>query len=130
MHKPLLKIAILLAALAVILGAFGAHALKSMFETSELQTFDTGVRYQMYHSFAIIIAAILYKEFSSKLVILAGKLFFVGIVLFSVSLYALTFVKYIGATSFLWIGAITPLGGIFFVLAWSILFIGIYKNKV
>ncbi|NOU39631.1 MAG: DUF423 domain-containing protein, partial [Ferruginibacter sp.] len=51
MHKPLLKIAILLAALAVILGAFGAHALKSMFETSELQTFDTGVRYQMYHSF-------------------------------------------------------------------------------
>ncbi|NOU39114.1 MAG: DUF423 domain-containing protein [Ferruginibacter sp.] len=120
----------LLAALAVILGAFGAHALKSMFETSELQTFDTGVRYQMYHSFAIIIAAILYKEFSSKLVILAGKLFFVGIVLFSVSLYALTFVKYIGATSFLWIGAITPLGGIFFVLAWSILFIGIYKNKV
>jgi uncharacterized membrane protein YgdD (TMEM256/DUF423 family) len=122
MHKGFLKIGAFLGALTVILGAFAAHTIKSRVTTDVLTVFETGVRYQMYHVFAIFLAAILYKEFPTKNMVWAGKLFLVGIIIFSGSLYLLTYVKAVGADNFLWLGAVTPFGGMAFISGWGLLF--------
>ena len=121
MHKRFLAIGSLLAALAVVLGAFAAHALKTRLTADALYVFETGVRYQMYHAVAIIITGLLYREYPAKNILLAGKFFLWGIILFSGSLYLLTFIKAINANNFLWVGAVTPLGGVFFIGGWVLL---------
>ena len=93
--------------LGVALGAFGAHALKAHLSESALNTFETGVRYQMYHSFAILIAAFFLDR--GNLFQTAGILYVCGIVLFCFSLYLLAI------TGIKWLGAITPLGGLCFL---------------
>jgi uncharacterized membrane protein YgdD (TMEM256/DUF423 family) len=118
MHNKYITIGTLLAAIAVILGAFAAHSLKAILTVESLAVFETGVRYQMYHAFAIIIVGILYKENTSKTLLLAGKLFILGIILFSGSLYLLTAIKAMQANNFLWVGAVTPLGGVCFIVGW------------
>ncbi len=75
MHKKFIITAAFVAALAVILGAFGAHALKEKLSPESLQTFETGVRYQFYHAFALLAVGILYKDFTGKLLQWAGILF-------------------------------------------------------
>ena len=121
MNKRFLKIGTMLAALAVGLGAFGAHALKNLVAPDALVVFETAVRYQMYHAFAIMVTGILFKDFTTKKVLMAGELFLLGIILFSGSLYLLTYIKTIGADNFLWVGAITPLGGVCFIVGWMLL---------
>ena len=128
MHKKYIAIGAMLAGIAVILGAFAAHGLKKILTVQDIAVFETGVRYQMYHAFAIIIVGILYKENYSKKLLLAGKLFMLGIVLFSGSLYLLTAIKYLQTDSFLWIGAITPLGGVCFIAAWLLVCISFWKR--
>jgi uncharacterized membrane protein YgdD (TMEM256/DUF423 family) len=128
MHKEFIQTAALLGALSIILGAFGAHALKEIFTTDLLQVFETAVRYQMYHAFALLAVGILYKELSNKQIKLAGNFFIAGIVLFSGSLYALCFIEYQHLSSLLWIGAITPLGGLCFIIGWLLLFAGTVKK--
>jgi uncharacterized membrane protein YgdD (TMEM256/DUF423 family) len=118
MLRKFIAIGALLAGIAVVLGAFAAHSLKAILTAESLAVFETGVRYQMYHAFAIIIAGILYKENNSKPLLLAGKLFFLGILLFSGSLYLLTAIKAMQANNFLWVGAVTPLGGVAFIIGW------------
>lgn len=121
MHKGFLKAGVLFAAFAVMLGAFAAHAIKSRVSVDTLAVFETGVRYQMYHSLAIIITGILYKEFPFKSIIWAGRLFIAGIILFSTSLYLLTYFKAVENANMLWLGAITPFGGVCFILGWGFL---------
>jgi uncharacterized membrane protein YgdD (TMEM256/DUF423 family) len=128
MHKGFIQTAALLGALSIILGAFGAHALKGIFTADLLQVFETAVRYQMYHAFALLAVGILYKEFSNKQIKLAGNFFIAGVVLFSGSLYALCFIEYQHLSSLLWIGAITPLGGLCFIIGWLLLFTGTVKK--
>jgi uncharacterized membrane protein YgdD (TMEM256/DUF423 family) len=128
MHTNFIKTAALLGALSIILGAFGAHALKEIFTSDILQVYETAVRYQMYHAFALLAAGILYKEFTNKKIKLAGDLFIAGIILFSGSLYALCFIEYQHLSSLLWIGAITPLGGLCFIIGWLLLFAGAVKK--
>jgi uncharacterized membrane protein YgdD (TMEM256/DUF423 family) len=118
MHNKYIVSGALLAAIAVILGAFAAHSLKAILTVESLAVFETSVRYQMYHAFAIIIVGILYKENTSKTLLLAGKLFILGILLFSGSLYLLTAIKAMQANNFLWVGAVTPLGGVCFIAGW------------
>jgi uncharacterized membrane protein YgdD (TMEM256/DUF423 family) len=122
MHKGLLKLGAILGALTVILGAFAAHTIKSRVTPDVLTVFETGVRYQMYHVFAIFLTGILYKEFPTKTMLWGGKLFLIGIIIFSGSLYLLTYVKAIAADNFLWLGAITPFGGVAFIAGWGMLF--------
>jgi uncharacterized membrane protein YgdD (TMEM256/DUF423 family) len=122
MHKGLLKLGAILGGLTVILGAFAAHTIKSRVSADVLTVFETGVRYQMYHVFAIFITAILYKEFPTKSIIWAGKLFLIGIIIFSGSLYLLTYVKAIGANNFFWLGAVTPFGCVALIAGWGLLF--------
>src|SRR5258705_5057919 len=95
------------ALIAIGFGAFGAHALRSRLSTEMLAVFETGVRYQMYHAFAVlIVAAAMGRLGDARLLVIAGWLFVAGVVLFSGSLYALA----LTGTGIL--GAITPIGGL------------------
>ena len=128
MQKSFIKLAAFLGALAVMLGAFAAHGLKQILLPENLQVFETAVRYQFYHVFALLAAGILYKEFANKFMKWAGVLFVAGIVLFSGSLYLLCYVKYQNL-NLNWIGAITPLGGAAFISGWICMFIAVSKKN-
>ncbi len=129
MHKGFLKTATIFGLLAVALGAFAAHSLKQHISDYALSIFETGVRYQFYHVFALITSAILYKEFRNRFVKLSGVLFISGIIIFSGSLYILAFIKAAVLPGYNWIGAITPLGGLCFIAGWIFLFFGIGKQN-
>ena len=102
----------LFAAVGVALGAFGAHGLQSRLSLEHLDTFETAVRYQMYHSFGLLAVSLILWRSTSVWPIVAGWLFLAGILLFSGSLYLLV------ATDRRWLGAITPLGGVSFIAGW------------
>ncbi len=129
MHKAFLQTAAILGALAVALGAFGAHALKKMVPPETVTTFETGVRYQFYHVFALLAVAILFGNFPGKNLQYAGMCFIIGIILFSGSLYALTALQATKTVGLRGIGAITPIGGVFFIVGWVFLFLGVLKGK-
>lgn len=114
----------LLAFLGVAAGAFGAHWLRSFVPADLLAVFETGARYQMYHSFGLIFAALTMSRWPGKLPAAAGALFILGTLLFSGSLYlmALTGVR--------WLGAITPLGGVAFLTGWACLALGVLRAPV
>ena len=99
--------------LSVALGAFGAHGLKTRLPADRLETFETGVRYQMYHALVLLAAGMLTFMFPlSPYPVIAGWLFIAGTLLFSGSLYLLVF------TSKRWFGAIAPVGGLAFIAGW------------
>ena len=129
MHKPFIKTAALLGALSVALGAFGAHALKQLVHDDVISIFETAVRYQFYHVFALLFTGILHRDFTNNLVRWAGIFFVTGIILFSGSLYFLTWFKGAGVVGYNGIGVLTPIGGLSFILGWICLFAGMFKNK-
>ena len=124
MHKIFFQTAALLGALSVALGAFGAHALKKVVDANALATFETGVRYQFYHVFALLALALAYQYLHPALATWAGRLFIAGIVLFSGSLYLLTF----AGAKYKFIGAITPFGGLCFIGGWVLLMVALVKK--
>lgn len=128
MHKGYLTTAALLGALSVALGAFGAHGLKKLVPPETVTTFETGVRYQFYHVFALLAVAILFDKFPGDWMKWAGLLFVIGIVLFSGSLYVLTVLKATNTVGLSGIGAITPLGGLFLIAGWVAMFVAIIKK--
>ncbi len=129
MHKGFIKIAAILGALSVALGAFAAHTLKQRISEDAVNIFETGVRYQFYHVFAVLTTGILYKDYPNKFIKWAGIFFIAGIILFSGSLYLLTYIKGTAIPGFNWVGALAPLGGLSFILGWICLFAGVLKNK-
>lgn len=129
MHKKFLLIGSLLAALAVVLGAFAAHGLKQIAEAETIQTFQTGVQYQMVHALALMITGILAERISSKFLIYAGWFFITGIILFSGSLYLLTLFKTTDMPGLYKPGLVTPIGGISFILGWLFLFLSLWRKK-
>ncbi|PWT75833.1 MAG: DUF423 domain-containing protein [Bacteroidetes bacterium] len=129
MNKNFLAIGSLLGALSVALGAFAAHRLKEVFPADALGIFETGVRYQFYHVFALFIVGILSGHFSGRWINWAGYCFIAGILLFSGSLYALAALKAKDAGELGIVGVITPIGGVFFIVGWLLLFFGISKQK-
>lgn len=128
MHKGFLLTSTLLGALSVALGAFGAHGLKKLVPIETIGTFETGVRYQFYHVFALLAVAILMEKFPGDWMRWAGILFIIGIVLFSGSLYVLTALKATNTVGLTGIGAITPFGGLFLIAGWISMFVGILKK--
>lgn len=130
MHRRFLKTGIFIATLSVLLGAFAAHTLKNLVSDYALEIFETGVRYQFYHAFALILSGILYKEYPGSLLRWAGNLFLTGIILFSGSLYCLAVIKGAVIPGYNWIGAVTPFGGLCFIAGWICLFIGISQKKI
>lgn len=127
MHKNFLITAAFLGALSVILGAFAAHKLKEILEPDVLQVFETAVKYQLYHALALMAVGVLIKEFPVKQLVWSGYFFIAGILLFSGSLYLLCVVKHLHLAA-LWVGAITPLGGVCFIAGWLMIAIGISKS--
>jgi len=116
MANTFLLVGSLVGFLGVAAGAFGAHGLRSRLSPEMLAVFETAVRYQMYHVFALLItAAVMGRLGDARLLTLAGWSFITGIVLFSGSLYALALTGISG------LGAITPLGGLAFLVGWACL---------
>ena len=113
MERLFFLIGSLSGAIAVLLGAFGAHALRDGVPAESLATFETAVRYQMYHAFALIAVAVAASRWpDSALVGVAGWLFVAGTVIFSGSLYLLV------VSGARWLGALTPLGGVALIAGW------------
>lgn len=112
LQRTFVALGALFAGLAVALGAFGAHALRASLAPRDLEIFETGVRYQMYHALALILVGVLWAYRPQSSLLAAGWLFSAGIVIFSGSLYLLVI------TNTRWLGAVTPLGGVAFILAW------------
>ena len=125
MHKPYLITACIFAAIAVILGAFGAHGLKQIVPPETITTFETGVRYQFYHAFALLATGILFDKGKKGWMKFAGISFLTGIILFSGSLYLLTIFKATDTVGLRSIGIITPFGGLFFIAGWIALAIAL-----
>ena len=115
MDKTLLLVGALAGFLAVALGAFVAHALRARLSPEMLAVFETGVRYQMYHALAILLVGLILGRFDGWMIRAAAWAFTAGIVLFSGSLYLLALT---GATI---LGAITPIGGLAFLIGWGLL---------
>ncbi len=118
-----------LAGLAVILGAFGAHGLKQLVPPETVSSYQTGVQYQMYHAFALLAVGILAeRSANASFYNYAGMSFVTGIVLFSGSLYLMASLKAVNKVGLSGIGIITPIGGLFFILGWLLLLIAIVKK--
>ena len=103
------------ALIAVVTGAFAAHALKTRLSPDMFQVFEVAVRYQMYHALGLIAVAWAASQWNSQLIAASGWLFVAGIVIFSGSLYILSL------TGIRWLGAITPIGGVAFIIGWGCL---------
>ena len=125
MHRTFIKIAALAGALSVILGAFGAHTLKKLISVEILATYQTGVTYQFYHTFALLAVGILYKRYQNRWLEWAGRLFIAGMILFSGSLYILTAMQATRQVGLAGFGIITPVGGLLLVAGWICLFLAI-----
>lgn len=128
MHRWFLVTAALIGALSVALGAFAAHGLKQVVPAESVAIFETGVRYQFYHAFALLAVAILYEKYPGGLLQWAGYCFQIGIILFSGSLYALTALKAAETVGISKIGLITPFGGLFFIAGWILMVIAFIRK--
>jgi len=109
--------------LSVALGAFGAHALKAVRDEYHLKIFHTGVEYQFLHTFALALVGVLLSREDSPWLRASGHAFWIGILIFSGSLYLLTLTR-VGK----W-GAVTPIGGTAFLVGWALLFIALWKRS-
>jgi uncharacterized membrane protein YgdD (TMEM256/DUF423 family) len=127
MNKKIILTGILMGALAIILGAFGAHLLKKWLSVEQLVSFETAVRYQMYHAFFLFFLSS-QKELSEKVLKRVYNLTVFGVVLFSGSIYLLA-TNNVTSFDFKIIGFVTPLGGLLLIVAWSYLFFSILKRK-
>jgi uncharacterized membrane protein YgdD (TMEM256/DUF423 family) len=124
MQKTLLVAGALLGGLGVAIGAFGAHALRAaLTESGRTDTFETAVKYQFYHALALLLVGMLYAAFPNRSVLYAGYSMLAGVIVFSGSLYILCL------TGIRWLGAITPLGGVFMILGWGLLLYGIIRKE-
>lgn len=122
MNKKIITTAAFLGMLAIILGAFGAHALKKVLTVDQLATFETGVKYQMYHALFLLFVS-LSNDLTQKSKNIIFNLIILGVVLFSGSIYLLA-TRTIFNIDFSVIGILTPIGGLFLISGWFLL---IYK---
>ena len=107
---------IILIIIGIVLGAFGAHGLKAVLSVEQLTIFQTAVTYQMWHALGLLGIGIIYQQVAkSNLLIWAGWLMFIGIIIFSGSLYLLVLLD------LKWLGMITPIGGVNFIVAWILI---------
>ncbi len=125
MNKTILLAGILLGILGIVIGAFAAHGLKDLIPAESIQTFETGVKYQMYHALFLLSVALM-PMISKKLKATIFYLVLVGVLFFSGSIYGLA-TNNLSGFDFKSIGFITPIGGLLLILAWALLFIGILK---
>ncbi|WP_113654709.1 DUF423 domain-containing protein [Pedobacter namyangjuensis] len=128
MNKRIILTASFFGALAVVLGAFGAHSLKNLVDAYALDIWHKGVEYQFYHVFALLYLST-FARYKNKLIGFSFLFFTLGILLFSGSLYILALKDILNITNTKIIGPITPIGGLFFILGWISLFLAAVKDK-
>ena len=136
MHRRILILGLIFAVLSVLLGAFGAHALKSMVREDKLQIFETGVRYQFIHAVSLIVLGLSManaKKYEHAAIAMqwmkrAATAMTIGIILFSGSLYLLSTNTILPFSVGSWVGPITPIGGLFFITGWTCWGIAIYRG--
>ena len=109
--------------LGVLAGAFGAHVLRGALTDNALNTFETAVRFQMYHALSLLATGLLIERWTSRLIGIAGALFTIGVLFFSGSLYALSLA---GIGTF---GAVAPVGGVSLIAGWTTLIVGIIRHE-
>ena len=126
MENKYFKIGVIFSFTSVILGAFGAHLLKDLLSATELSSFKTGLRYQMFHALGIIILSLNQDKFTNKLNRVLQIMSF-GVVLFSFSIYLLSLQNILNI-SLSFLGVITPIGGLFLITSWTLLFFIVKKN--
>ncbi|WP_085993998.1 DUF423 domain-containing protein [Oceanobacillus senegalensis] len=121
-----MKVFIIIAAIngfiAVALGAFGAHGLEGKLTEKQLGTWETAVQYQMFHTVALLVTGLILAKFESSALTWAGWMFFIGIIIFSGSLYAYS------VTGIKTFGMITPIGGVAFLAGWVLLCVSVFRN--
>ena len=127
--RILILIASVLGCTAVIMGAFGSHALSSQLGPKSMHSYETAVHYQFYHTIAIFITALLYRSFRIKGIFWIGLFFFGGICLFSGSLYLLSMRDIIGIESTAILGPLTPVGGLALMGSWAAIFFTVIRIK-
>jgi uncharacterized membrane protein YgdD (TMEM256/DUF423 family) len=127
MERKITSVAVILGIMAIILGAFGAHALKKQLTAEELVTFETGVKYQMYHALFLLFLGLttLVNEKRKKTIF---QLVIFGVIFFSGSIYLLA-TKTITGIDFKPMGILTPIGGALLILGWTVLLWQILKDK-
>ena len=123
------KINLFLGMISVILGAFAAHSLKSQIEPEQIITFQTGVRYQFMHVFAGLFAYLYYKQYPHKLINIGAWFFLIGIGLFSGSLYLLSCRNILNIEHWNFLGPLTPIGGLCFVIGWLMILFASFNSK-
>ena len=127
MDRKIISTGAVLGMVAIILGAFGAHALKKVLSLEQLSTFETGVKYQMYHAlFLLFVGTNQSIALKAKKIIL--NLVVVGILFFSGSIYLLA-TNHLTSFDFRFFGFVTPIGGFLLIIAWLCLFVAIFKKK-
>jgi uncharacterized membrane protein YgdD (TMEM256/DUF423 family) len=127
MDKKIISTGAIFGMVAILLGAFGAHALKKVLSLEQLSTFETGVRYQMYQAFFLLFIGLM-TDLSQKAKKTIYNLVLFGVILFSGSIYLLA-TNTLTSFDFKAIGFVTPIGGLLLILAWGILFLNIIKKK-
>ena len=121
------SVAALMGITAIILGAFGAHALKKQLTVEQLGSFETGVKYQMYHALFLLFLG-MNTFLNEKVKKTVFQLVIFGVFFFSGSIYLLT-TKQITGVDFKFIGIVTPIGGVLLIMAWSVLFWNVWRAK-
>lgn len=129
MNKRFLIAAAIFGALAVVAGAFLAHQLKQKMPPTAVEVYETAVRYQFYHVFALMVCSILSEKFEGIQIRLAGIFFMVGILFFSGSLYSISGLMANGLAVPFTLGILTPLGGFSFILGWVFLTLAISTKR-
>jgi uncharacterized membrane protein YgdD (TMEM256/DUF423 family) len=129
MNKRFLITAAILGALAVVAGAFLAHQLKQKMSPAVVEVYETAVRYQFYHVFALLACGILSEKFAGSQIRLAGNFFIVGILFFSGSLYSISGLMTNGISVPFAVGILTPLGGFSLILGWVFLTVAISTKR-
>ncbi|RBN49726.1 DUF423 domain-containing protein [Flavobacterium psychrolimnae] len=127
MNKKILSTATILGMIAIILGAFGAHALKKVLSVEQLVTFETGVRYQMYHALFLLFVGLM-NDITPKIKKTIYFLVLTGVILFSGSIYLLA-TNDLTSFDFKTIGFLTPIGGLLLILGWGVLLLSFINNK-
>jgi uncharacterized membrane protein YgdD (TMEM256/DUF423 family) len=127
MERKITSVAALMGITAIILGAFGAHALKKQLSVEQLESFETGVKYQMYHALFLLFLG-MNTFLNEKVKKVVFQLVVFGVFFFSGSIYLLT-TKAITGVDFKFIGIVTPIGGVLLIMAWSVLFWNVWRSK-
>jgi uncharacterized membrane protein YgdD (TMEM256/DUF423 family) len=129
MRKDILIKGGILGMIAVLGGAFGAHALKEILSPEHLASYKTGIQYQIIHAVVLLFLFLMIQKFDSKQFKIAANLIFWGVILFSGSIYILTIKNIIGLEALKFAGPITPIGGLLIISGWGAILVGGVKLK-